>query len=62
LSGGLGKAINKDKRRRIMGLKTFDEYYARLKKLRRNMYMGGEKIDRTDERIAGQLRVIRETG
>jgi 4-hydroxybutyryl-CoA dehydratase/vinylacetyl-CoA-Delta-isomerase len=45
----------------IMGLKTFDEYYGRLKKLKRNMYMGGEKIDRTDERIAGQLRVIKET-
>jgi len=44
-----------------MGLKTFDEYYNRLKKLRKNMYMGGEKIDRTDERIAGQLRVIKET-
>jgi len=44
-----------------MGLKTFDEYYSRLKKMRRNMYLGGERIDRTDERIAGQLRVIKET-
>ncbi|MFW6114734.1 MAG: hypothetical protein ACOC6E_00395 [Thermodesulfobacteriota bacterium] len=32
-----------------MGVKTFDEYYDRLKKLRSNMYMKGEKIDRADE-------------
>ena len=44
-----------------MAIKTFDEYYNRLKKLRRNMYIGGEKIDRTDERLAGQLRIIKET-
>ncbi len=44
-----------------MGLKTFDEYYNRLKKMKRNIYMGGEKVDRTDERLAGQLRVIKET-
>jgi 4-hydroxybutyryl-CoA dehydratase/vinylacetyl-CoA-Delta-isomerase len=44
-----------------MGVKTFEEYYDRLKTLRRNMYMSGEKIDRTDERLAGQVRVIKET-
>ena len=44
-----------------MAVKTFEEYYTRLKKLNRNLYIGGEKVDRTDERIAGQLRIIRET-
>jgi 4-hydroxyphenylacetate 3-monooxygenase/4-hydroxybutyryl-CoA dehydratase/vinylacetyl-CoA-Delta-isomerase len=44
-----------------MGIKNFDEYYQRLKKLRNNLYIGGEKVDRTDERFAGQLRVIKET-
>ena len=44
-----------------MGVKTFDEYYDRLKKMRRNIYMGGEKVGRADERLAGQLRIIRET-
>ena len=44
-----------------MAVKTFEEYFSRLKKMKRNMYMGGEKIGRDDERIAGQLRVIKET-
>ncbi|MDY6917386.1 MAG: 4-hydroxyphenylacetate 3-hydroxylase N-terminal domain-containing protein [Chloroflexota bacterium] len=44
-----------------MGVKTFDEYYDRLRKMRPNLYMGGHKVDRTDERLAGQLYVMRET-
>ncbi len=44
-----------------MGLKTFEDYYNRLKKLSRNLYMAGERVDRTDERLAGQLRIIKET-
>ena len=44
-----------------MGIKTYDEYYERLTKMKRNLYMDGVKCDRTDERLAGQLRVIRET-
>jgi len=44
-----------------MAIKTYDEYYDRLKKMNRNLYMGGQKVDRTDERLAGQLRVIKET-
>ena len=44
-----------------MAVKTFNEYCERLKKMKRNIYMGGEKVDRMDERLAGQLRVIRET-
>ncbi|HET57243.1 MAG TPA: aromatic ring hydroxylase [Deltaproteobacteria bacterium] len=44
-----------------MGVKTYDEYLDRLKKLKKNIYIGGDKCDRMDERLAAQLRVIRET-
>jgi len=44
-----------------MAVKTFDEYYDRLKKMRPNIYMGGEKVGRTDERLEAQRWVIRET-
>ncbi len=44
-----------------MAVKTFDEYCSRLKKLKRNLYIGGQKVDRMDERLAGQLHVIKET-
>jgi len=44
-----------------MAVKTFDNYYGRLKKMRRNIYMGGEKVDRTDERLTGQLHIIKQT-
>lgn len=44
-----------------MAVKTFEEYYNRLKKMKRNLYMGGEKVDRTDDRLAGELRIIKET-
>jgi len=44
-----------------MGVKTFDEYYNRLQKMKKNIYMGGEQVDRTDERLAGQLCVIKAT-
>lgn len=44
-----------------MGVKSYDKYLGRLKKMKPNLYMGGAKCDRTDERLAGQLRVIKET-
>jgi len=44
-----------------MGIKTYDQYLNRLKKMKRNLYLNGNKCDRTDEMLAGQLRVIRET-
>ncbi|MBE0481428.1 MAG: aromatic ring hydroxylase [Dehalococcoidia bacterium] len=44
-----------------MAVKTFDEYYNRLTRMKPNLYMKGAKVGRTDERLAGQLRVIRET-
>lgn len=45
-----------------MAIKTYDEYLARLKKLKRNVFIGGEKVDRTEyDGLRGSLRVIRET-
>ncbi|MGQ9654407.1 MAG: 4-hydroxyphenylacetate 3-hydroxylase family protein [Thermodesulfobacteriota bacterium] len=44
-----------------MGLKTFDEYYERLCRMSPNLYMGAEKVDRTDERLQGGIRIMRET-
>lgn len=45
-----------------MAIKTYDEYFARIKKLKRNVYIAGEKVDRTEyEGLKGSLRVIKET-
>jgi len=44
-----------------MGIKTFDEYYDRIKKMKKNIYMGGEKVGRDDKRLLGQLRIMKET-
>jgi len=44
-----------------VAVKNYNEYYSRLERMKRNIYMGGQKIDRTDESLAGQLRVIKET-
>jgi 4-hydroxyphenylacetate 3-monooxygenase/4-hydroxybutyryl-CoA dehydratase/vinylacetyl-CoA-Delta-isomerase len=44
-----------------VGVKTFQEYYERIKKMSRNLYIGGEKVDRTDERLGSQLHIIKET-
>ena len=44
-----------------MPVRTFDEFFNRIKKMRRNVYINGEKVGRDDERLAGQLRVIKET-
>jgi hypothetical protein len=29
-----------------MAVKTFDEYFKRIKKMKRNLYMNGEKVGR----------------
>jgi len=42
-------------------MRTFDEYLSALAKMRPNLYMQGEKMGRSDERLAGQLRIIKET-
>lgn len=44
-----------------MSVKTFEDYYNRLKKKRSNIYIDGEKVDRTDERLAPQMNLIKET-
>lgn len=44
-----------------MGLKTFEDYYNRLERMSLNLYLGGDKIDRTDDRLQGGIRIIRET-
>lgn len=44
-----------------MAIKTYEAYCDRLKKMRANLYIGGEKINRDDERLQGQKRVMKET-
>lgn len=44
-----------------MGVKSFEDYYSRLKKMRPNIYIDGHKVDRTDERLRPEINVIRET-
>jgi hypothetical protein len=44
-----------------MAIKTFEVYYDRLKKMRSNVYLDGEKISRTDERLRAGINVIKET-
>jgi len=44
-----------------MGIKIFDDYYSRIKKMKRNLYMEGKKVGRDDERLKGQLYTIKET-
>ncbi len=45
-----------------MALKTYDEYFDRIRKLKRNVYIGGEKVDRTEyDGLRGSFRVIKET-
>ena len=44
-----------------MAIKTFEEYHNRILKMRPNLYMDGQKVDRNDERLRGQLYIIKET-
>ncbi|MGQ9823590.1 MAG: 4-hydroxyphenylacetate 3-hydroxylase family protein [Desulfotomaculales bacterium] len=44
-----------------MPVKTFSDYYERLKKMRSNIYINGEKVGRTDERLQAGINVIKET-
>jgi aromatic ring hydroxylase len=41
-----------------MGMRTKEQYIERLGKMRKNIYSGGEKIDRLDERQQGALNVM----
>ncbi len=44
-----------------MAVKTFEDYFNRLKDMRPNVYINGEKVDRTDERLRAGINVIKET-
>jgi len=44
-----------------MGVKTYQDYYKRLEKMRRNLYIDGKKVGRDDERLHGQKYVMKET-
>ncbi len=44
-----------------MAIKTYDEYHNRLLKMKKNLYMDGEKVGRDDERLQPQMYVIKET-
>ena len=44
-----------------MGIKTFDEYYNRISKMKKNLYIGGEKVGRDDERFHGQRYIMKGT-
>lgn len=45
-----------------MSIKTYSQYIERLKKLKRNVYIKGERVDRTEvEGLRGSLYTIKET-
>jgi 4-hydroxyphenylacetate 3-monooxygenase/4-hydroxybutyryl-CoA dehydratase/vinylacetyl-CoA-Delta-isomerase len=44
-----------------MALKNSDDYVERLKKMKNNLYIGTEKIERTDERLMGGVHIVRQT-
>jgi len=42
-------------------MKTFDDYYNRLLKMKPNIWIGDEKVGRDDPRIRGGMNIIKET-
>ena len=44
-----------------MSMKTSEEYIERLNKMSQNLYIGTERIERTDDRLEGGIRTVRET-
>lgn len=44
-----------------MGIKTFEDYYNRMLKMKPNVYIDGKKVDRSDPRIRPGMNVIKET-
>ncbi len=42
-------------------MRTPDKYYSDLKKMRRNVYIGGDKVGRDDPRLSGNIRVMQTT-
>ena len=41
-----------------MVIKTKEDYIERLKKMKKNVYIGGKKVDRLDERLRPGINVI----
>lgn len=44
-----------------MPVGTYEQYYNRLLKMKPNIYVGGEVVDRSDPRLAGGIYVMRQT-
>jgi 4-hydroxyphenylacetate 3-monooxygenase/4-hydroxybutyryl-CoA dehydratase/vinylacetyl-CoA-Delta-isomerase len=44
-----------------MGIQTYDDYIGRLSKLKPNLYINGEKVNRDDKRLHGQKHIMKET-
>jgi len=42
-------------------MRTPDQYFADLKKMKKNIYIGGEKVGRDDPRLLGNIRVMQTT-
>ena len=42
-------------------MKSFDDYYDRLLKMKPNIWIGEEKVGRDDSRLQGGMNIIRET-
>ncbi|MFX0188514.1 MAG: 4-hydroxyphenylacetate 3-hydroxylase N-terminal domain-containing protein [Candidatus Hodarchaeota archaeon] len=42
-------------------MKTFEDYYQRLVKMKPNIWIGNEKVGRDDRRIRGGINIVRET-
>ena len=44
-----------------MAIKSFNDYYQRLVGMKSNIYIGADKVGRTDSRLAGGIQIIKET-
>ncbi len=44
-----------------MGIRTFEEYYQRLQRMRKNIFIDGDLVGRDDERLVAGINVIKET-
>ena len=42
-------------------MKTFEDYYNGLLKMKLNLWIGDEKVDRSDPRIRGGMNIIKVT-
>jgi len=42
-------------------MRTYEEYIEKLKSMKPNIYIGDQKVDRSDPRLQGGMRIIKET-